>query len=278
MNVPASTISLPAWRWLQETQQAVVHSVFDQACNLRNEREEWLSLALPASGIGPFTIVVTLLAGGFRHWLAPGMPASITRHTLALPPLSIHLAGAALWESCPDWQGVPPQALAAALARLPAWLPPCSLTQTPYVATAQKAQAALQAGFQQGDLAACCHGAQQLGGVGPGLTPAGDDFLLGVMAALWLVWPAARARLFNQAIAAAAGPRTTSLSAAWLAAAAVGNVSSHWHQLLPALSAGQPDALKAAVDAIVTIGASSGADALAGFVWAGQILVQWQHE
>lgn len=275
MNLLATIMSLPAARWLHETQQAVVHSVFVQACNLRNERGDWLSLALPASGIGPFTIVAPLPEGcGFHDWLSPGMPASVTPHAITLPPLTIHLTGAALWEPCPDWSGAPPAALATALAWLITWLPPFSLAQSPYAAAAQTAQAALQTGLQQADLAACRDGAKQLGGVGPGLTPAGDDFLLGVMAALWLIWSAARARLFSQAIAAAAGPRTTPLSAAWLAAAAAGNLSSHWHQLLWALPLVQMDALQAAVDAMLSIGASSGADALAGFVWASQILVQ----
>lgn len=275
MNVLASMLSLPAWRWLHETQQAVAHSVFAQACNLRNEQGDWLSLVLPASGIGPFTVVVLLPEGcGFHDWLSPGMPASVTPRAITLPSLTIHLTGAALWEPCPDWSGAASTPLAPALAPLITWLPLFSLAQSPYAAAAQTAQATLQTGLRQADLAACCDGAKQLGGMGPGLTPAGDDFLLGVMAALWLIWSAPQARLFSQTIAAAAEPRTTSLSAAWLAAAAMGNVSIYWHQLLRALSPVQIEALQAAVDAMLSVGASSGADALAGFVWASQILVQ----
>lgn len=278
MDITATTISLPAWRWLQETQQATVHSVFAQACNLRNERGDWLSLALPALGIGPFAVVVSLPAGGFHHWLTPQMPALLSPSTLTLPSLTIRLSQATLWQPRPNWPGAPDAAWANALTQVSAWLPPFTLAQSPYAAAAQEAQAALQMGLQTVDLAACYQGAAHLSGLGPGLTPAGDDFLLGVMAALWLVWPEARARAFSQAMTAAVAPRTTALSAAWLVAAAAGQVSSQWHRLLEALSNPQAGWLRRAVDDILAIGASSGADALVGFVWAAQILVQWQHE
>ncbi len=109
----------------------------------------------------------------------------------------------------------------------------------------------------------------QLAGLGPGLTPAGDDVLLGVMAGLWMKIASLSnvEQFYRQAIAliaAEAAPRTTHLSAMWLLAAAHGEFGAPWHDLADALAADNSAQLEATIQQIASIGASSGLDALLG--------------
>ena len=112
-------------------------------------------------------------------------------------------------------------------------------------------------------------GANLLAGLGPGGTPAGDDFLVGVMAAVWLLGDEAQA----PAIAETAAPRTSALSAAFLRAAGRGELIAPWHALLAALSAGDVVEVEKAAMQVESFGASSGADALDGFILAGRTLL-----
>jgi hypothetical protein len=100
-----------------------------------------------------------------------------------------------------------------------------------------------------------------LAGLGPGLTPAGDDYLLGIMAALGLI---GRSNL-AQEIAEAALPRTTLLSGAFLRAAEKGLFAEEWHRLVEALLQGKEQATAEACERLSHWGATSGRAALAGF-------------
>ena len=112
-------------------------------------------------------------------------------------------------------------------------------------------------------------GATQLAGLGGGLTPAGDDFLAGVMLRAWLAHPTPDA--LCQLVLEAAAPRTTILSAAFLRAAARGECSAAWHRLFSALASGAEDQLAEPVRDVLSYGHTSGADTLAGFLWMGHI-------
>lgn len=106
-------------------------------------------------------------------------------------------------------------------------------------------------------------------GLGVGSTPAGDDYLVGAFYALWsrsdagwLVAPAQR-------LAA----HTTRASAAWLRAAARGEVGAAWRSLLLALGAGHSDeALRRSTREVLERGATSGAASLAGFIDLAELL------
>ena len=65
----------------------------------------------------------------------------------------------------------------------------------------------------------------------------------------------------------AAVPRTTTLAAALLQAAAQGECSAPWHALLAALDMGPETEITAVVHTILAQGATSGADSLAGFLY-----------
>lgn len=108
--------------------------------------------------------------------------------------------------------------------------------------------------------------AAQLIGLGPGLTPSGDDYLGGVLVALrWLGRGAQADSLWRWLEPHLAG-RTSAISAAHLAAAASGQVHEALHEVLENLSAWQTPDLHPSLAKLDSVGHSSGWDALAGIV------------
>ena len=100
-----------------------------------------------------------------------------------------------------------------------------------------------------------------LAGLGFGLTPSGDDYLLGVMASLWIT---KNTHLLDE-IARLSSQKTTSLSAAYLIAASKGDFAECWHDLVRSILNQNPKNLRDSISKFIQIGASSGQDALAGF-------------
>jgi hypothetical protein len=86
------------------------------------------------------------------------------------------------------------------------------------------------------------------------------------MVGLWATRPESVARPLVAAIAGAAAPRTTKLSAAYLSAAGRGEVALLWHNLLAAMAAADNEAVTPAVRAVLHTGHTSGADMLTGFL------------
>lgn len=116
-------------------------------------------------------------------------------------------------------------------------------------------------------------------GAGPGLTPEGDDVLVGVLAGLSLLGPAmgavwARDLLCRiESILAVEAPfRTTSLSVALLRHAAAGEVASPVGGFLQAL-AGQRDLVDAVAE-LREMGGTSGAATACGVLVAGRVLIE----
>jgi hypothetical protein len=264
--------------------EAHVLAVFDQACDLITPDSNVIALVIPAVGNGPLNIVVDGGPGIFAS-LAPGTAATWRAANLQIGRCQIRLEKAKTWEPCPAWHVLRNQR-DAIVRRLPTLeavalqhAPPASLFilalqvavgQTgllPDSAVFHKAQETLQAGWD-GDLAQLREGTIQLVGLGSGLTPAGDDFLVGVMLWAWLAHPEPHA--FCHTIIQAGAPRTTTLSAAFLRAASRGECSAAWHRLLAALGSDLDGELEAATRQVISYGATSGADTLAGFLWAGQ--------
>ena len=155
---------------------------------------------------------------------------------------------------------------------------------------AAEAMALLATGLRKGDGPAVSNAAQDLAGLGPGLTPSGDDVLAGTLLAVALLKPA-HAHGCRENIMASTRGRTTRISEAYLEAAAAGEAGEAWHQLLAMLRrderttvadaageattpspAGGAD-LRAAVHRVLAFGETSGADMLAGFVLATTALL-----
>lgn len=255
-----------------------VVGVFSRACYIAGTEGRMVALTLAEAGRGPFSIVIKGRPGLFAG-ISLGLPARADGRSLQAGSWEITWDAAAAWEPrlvCPPG----PVKLAPGLVRVlrdyAGWSICPTKTPSPNLAGAEPARSA--AGrpgravvdslvYNRPDrLAEAVVG---LVGLGRGLTPAGDDYLVGVMAALWLT---GQAELLADLITAAAA-RTTRLSAAYLRAAARGEFAEPWHHLALALLAADIAATVEAMARIAGYGASSGRDSLAGF--AGTMLALW---
>jgi hypothetical protein len=135
-----------------------------------------------------------------------------------------------------------------------------------FLLMARQGAASLVAGLKERNEPLAAAGARALAGLGGGLTPAGDDFIVGAMLAAWAGLYGQGVEQLCPALAVAAAPRTTTLSAAYLHSAAAGECIAHWHTLFAAQQQGNFYNTQAAVRSLVSIGHTSGADALAGFL------------
>lgn len=234
------TITPRALAWLAASREVGLLHRFEQVVNLVNQNGEVLSLHTAAVGLQPFSWRID---GEFWERLDFDRPVHVerARQTLVWGDVTLGAAAAAVWDPRPDWT----------LLHRPGWprpplapeAPLCALLQAVIDALARRSEAALT----QAVLA--------LAGRGGGLTPAGDDMLVGAMYALWaLGWSPD----WMGQIAATAAPRTTTLSAAFLHAAAAGEAPRIWHEI----AHGAPSAL----EKLWQIGHSSGRDGWWGFV------------
>ncbi len=126
--------------------------------------------------------------------------------------------------------------------------------------------AVFQDALRSGSVDAVLVAAARLVGLGEGSTPAGDDYLVGVLHALPLSGGGRAESLPLAALASVGEGRTTAVSASWLAAAARGEASSVWRALLDALAAGDEPAARGAAGAVRVTGHTSGAFSLRGFL------------
>jgi hypothetical protein len=275
--------------------EARVESAFAEACNLVTPHGAALGLVSQRAGNGPLNAVVShaqaldvlrkddvVRGDGEWFYLGPGW-------RLAISP-------AVEWNPHPDYSRLTrwPQVVARNLdwlrTHLPLAAPQASLAATrsgltqgafdspPAMALVQSRAGALTGdlvqAYQQGDLGKITAYAGRLAGLGPGLTPAGDDWLAG-----WLVGLRAAAAMngnpspldldaVGRAVVGSARTRTGRLSLAFLQAAADGAVAEPWHALLAALVDADQMPLRHAAAEIMRHGATSGSDMLAGFLAA----------
>jgi hypothetical protein len=115
--------------------------------------------------------------------------------------------------------------------------------------------AALRGAVRRADLDAALRTAVRLIGLGPGLTPAGDDVMAGTMAGLVLLGHPAAERFAAGVYSLAAG-RTTELSRALLRHAASGRVSGEYAAVLHGLVGERP--LGPAIAGLLATGSTSG--------------------
>lgn len=278
--------------------RAEVDSVFAEACNLIAEDGALVSLVAPTIGNAPLNAVVgqmQLLAvlekgdsvsgdGCFLR-LGPGWRLDLRRATSWDPMLPYRVLA--------RWPQVVRQNLAQLRTLFPLEAPPASLAAAPAYHTqgafgSRPAIALIQSqaqglidgllnAYRKGNLPWIEAFARRLAGLGPGLTPAGDDWLggwlLGLRASSALaVDPDQQSSLPLESVAEAvmrgAAGQTTALSLAMLQAAADGQAPEPWHDLIHALANADPVPMREASSQVLRHGATSGADALAGFLAA----------
>jgi hypothetical protein len=148
---------------------------------------------------------------------------------------------------------------------------PAALASDPFARRLYPALVALRGAIRACNSLAAAGAARALLGLGPGLTPSGDDALAGALAALvWLSADVGPLRPVLDAIATVAREeapaRTTLISARLLRYAADGVLYAPAMAVGAALLAGDAGALERAVRALFALGASTGRDVATGLL------------
>lgn len=286
----ASQATPAARAWLSRQRPGRVLHAFPDVCNLINDENSVLSLQ--TAQIPPAPNCLVLLAanwpeGGFANYVQAGDPIRHVPGQLHVADLRIDWRQADEWDPKPPWESLRrtrdkwmaalPRLRQLALSESPAGgiaalLDPSrapsggtSLADG-FVNAARPHATALLHGLARADRGSIREAAAGLAGLGSGLTPSGDDYLVGVMHALWCSEAEGSALTLSRAIAQSAAPRTTPLSAEWLRAAARGEAAAYWHDLLASVRAGDANAVDRSARLLLRVGHSSGSDALTGFL------------
>ncbi len=92
-------------RWLRHGRPARVLHLFDQVCNLVNDQGDVISLASPAVGPGPFTMI---LPADFPNYLSAirlsdPIHVDTAAQTMNIGPLRVETSQAGIWDPIPEW-------------------------------------------------------------------------------------------------------------------------------------------------------------------------------
>ncbi|MFF0473207.1 DUF2877 domain-containing protein [Streptomyces sp. NPDC004284] len=262
-----------------------VHSVFTRVVNLLTPDGTLIALAARDAGDAPRTLV-TEVAAWTGQGLEAGRSVAFANGNIALGrphplrPLRLTTAGARPWHPvAPSLAALPPGGFAAAAALVDrlcrTYGPPGGMLgpgpgagpmETAVAHALDKGRRTLVAGVRAGDGDGIRRGVLGLLGLGPGLTPAGDDFLTGL--ALLAALPGSRLTGFPPVlrdVLAGHGGRTTALGLATVSEAADGRARSELLDLLRLLAELRPARdLNAPVRKVLAIGHTSGGDTLSG--------------
>src|SRR4051812_24663840 len=186
--------------------------------------------------------------------LPPGAPAEVGGGRIVVGDLAV--SAAAWWDPRPRLPHPHPALLPEGVRQLRNALygegVPHSAFTLPGLPTGPGGPlAALRGAVRRADLDAALRTAARLIGLGPGLTPAGDDVMAGTMAGLVLLGHPAAER-FAAAVYSLAVGRTTELSRALLRHAAAGRVSVEYAAVLHGLVGERP--LGPAIDGLLATG------------------------
>jgi uncharacterized protein DUF2877 len=241
--------------------RGAVATVFERSFYVRIG-EEFLCIGEPALANGPTTLIVAARVA--QHGVQVNHPAFVSKQRVTIADLLFDLSGCATWRP-PAWPVTSFALLATCdvLARHAATdSPPDSLARAVFTADDTPLARAARprvAAFEEGNLEA---GVSGLIGLGPGLTPSGDDFLIGALAMLDALQQTNVHAALARAVLAGL-TRTSPLSASFLRGAAAGHIGENLHVMICAVISGDADA---AIAAAARIGHTSGWDALAGAV------------
>jgi hypothetical protein len=275
--IHAISASPRALNWLAQTERARIHNLFENSINLFNDGQDVLSIVVPGVGNGPFNVVID--AARIPSQIEISDQITIGEIKLIIGEVVIDLAQVNTWDPVPDWKAVGDYDLADLVQKIEYRLSRLDALDgmaAVFYGSAQglsKFHSKLKSGstrmldgLQDSDVESIMVGADTLGGLGPGLTPSGDDFLIGAMHALWATREGGTAKKTSELIWAGAAGKTTAFSRAWLAAAVAGEAVESWHDLIRAVCTNRGEETDQAIESILSIGETSGADALTGFV------------
>ena len=234
-----------------------VHSVFERSINLQWRDERLLVLHGPGPLLAPFAASLSVLP----RWdsIEPGAPVWTHGGRVRVGPLAIDSGTGTVVDLSVPPADEGPRALGGSLCHLPDESPAPALDS----ATGRMARERLATGIRDRDPGALVEGARALIGLGEGLTPAGDDCLVGALGAVWRFAPGwiGQHRVVRHDLARAATRGTTTVAREFILHALEGRFSELLVDLLTARSSG--DVARAAA-LVRGTGATSGADTLTG--------------
>ena len=262
-----------------------IHSTYRNTVNVRFPGDRLLTLHGGRKLIAPFGIALgrRFHSPAFER-IAPGTPAEAAEGNLRVPDagLEISAAGARVWEPkalptapAPEVARVRADVLSGIVRRhdhpdgLAGLVDPADAT--PLLRRARASVGTLVEGLLRLEGVLLMAGAEPLLGLGPGLTPAGDDFLAGFLGMAALASPAALTLLHDTeaAFLGLAGKQTTLLSYAFLREAIRGVLAPPVDALAAAILQGaDAQAVARAAAEAAGLGHTSGLDTLAGMIFA----------
>ncbi len=245
-----------AQRIVAEQTQGIVCAVFRRSCYLDFAGGRVLCVGERALGRGPLNVLVDAFQ----------------------PPrlddvLGLRADAAAVWRPATRPSRPSQAALSALCAAASACVPAEGLGRlicrgsSPLIEHVRPALVALERWQAGGTLTA---EVTTLLGLGPGLTPSGDDYLGGMLIGLRLFGRAADAEVLWAWLAPRVSAGTSRISAAHLAAAAEGEAHETLHACIDALAEGLSHGWPARLAALASIGHCSGWDGLAGVIAAAE--------
>lgn len=278
----AISLSRPIYEFLRTPHTGTVLATFVRSCYLDLDGQI-VVVVLPDLLNGPLNLVVAADSGFTFDSLPVGAPVSGSPLFIRVgDAVEISLEQSSVWNpAVAGWdhtnlsriranlrmvsslvQTEAPDGSFAAYFHDPARLP----------ARAIEAMKLLEGGLAQPSVELVEAAARQLAGLGGGLTPSGDDVLVGTLICL-TVLPGGDHRAPRGAILAATQGRTTRISAAYLASASRGEAGEAWHDLMRSLAESDRTAVESATRGVIAFGETSGADMLAGFLLAARALI-----
>ena len=242
-------------------------------------------VALASSDLSRGPIIITLRHPGALPGVNTGEPVRLHAGRLQVGPVEVDLRNATVWDPTLPPAGATARSAARSvvidelltaatdesIAGLLGTRRGGGASHSLLLASLSKGLGAIDAwlsGRLDAALASAIVG-REVAGRGQGLTPSGDDLLVGIMLGAGVLPGAAgvcNVQDVRHVLASAAMPRTTRISGAYLDAARHGWASEPWHALVRAL-AGQPEDVRGAARRLLGIGETSGADTLTGFCW-----------
>ncbi len=265
-SVDAQAISRPVLPLIAEGPlKAHVLSVHERTCNLMTDEGHIIALVTPSIGPGPFHVLLSREIA-WPQWVSRRSSAWLTSDTVEIGAMHIALEGARVWDPIPDWPlDLSPDPLCSrVIAPLLLSVPVGDRLSRLIRHRIELGLERLVQGLQSAAEEVVRQGVNILIGLGPGLTPAGDDVLLGAIAALQAQnADAERELLFPQV--ARMLTHTTELSALWLEHALQGHFAQSWHDLARAWGEHDLARMQQAARRILHTGATSGFYALLGF-------------
>jgi hypothetical protein len=233
------------------------------------------TLAAAGSDSAPSTLVVDTISVE-RFALRRDLPVAVGHRRLSAGRLAIALDNASPWlATLPAWpragvglrwleRFVDRHGVAGGIKPRPC---PADAVEAETARRLGHAVTGLGAALRAGDAARIYEHGSRLIGLGPGLTPSGDDYVLGVATACTLLGPRAHvARAAMARVIDDGADRTNDISHAALAHAARGRVRQSLVDLATALADGDRSTTAFRADRVLAIGATSGTDILAGLL------------